>query len=89
MLHNLFMGITLGLILFTIYVAIYVDGIIFRPNEEGELAFTPYNLFNLIMYPVHSVDFWRPKMWTLNSFFYVFMSTIIVYLTKMQITSQL
>lgn len=82
MLNNIILGTSLGLILYTINITLYVKGIIFRPNDQGDIVFTPSNLFNLILHPLYSTDFWRPKLWTMNSILHIILSTFIVCLTK-------
>jgi hypothetical protein len=82
MFYNAILGIIIGFILFTIYVYFYVDGIIFRPNSEGETVFTPANLFDLAICPLRNIYFWKPEMWTANFFIYVVSSTIAVYVYK-------
>jgi hypothetical protein len=83
MLYSILLGITIGFILFTIYVAFFVKGIIFRSNSQGKMIFTPKNLFNLAIYPVKSIDFWKPQMWTINFFLYSLISvSITLYLTQ-------
>lgn len=89
MLHNLVLGIILGLICFSIYVVTFVKGIIFRPNDEGELVFTPQNLLILAIHPIYSTNFWIPEMWTVNSFLYMILFTFIVCLAKLPTTIQL
>lgn len=82
MLYNLLLGIILGFIFFTMYVANFVKGVIFRMNDQGNLVFTPHNLLNLSIYPIYNIDFWSPKMWTLNFFLYIVISTFIVCLVR-------
>jgi hypothetical protein len=80
-------SLILGSILFTIYVGIFVKGILFRLNDDGNLVFAPKNLFNLMVYPLKSTTFWRPEMWKLNFFIYVFISAFVVYLARYKLES--
>lgn len=76
------LGSTIGITSFTIYVSLFVKGIIFRPNDEGNTVFTPGNLFDLAIYPLESTDFWMPKMWTINFVIHLFSSIFLVYLVQ-------
>ena len=80
-MHAIINGILLGSVLFILYVAISPDmkGMMFRPDDAGNLHITPYNIVRLAFTPLIDKNFWLPIMWIANWFAYLFGGILISY----------
>jgi hypothetical protein len=69
MLYNLLgLGALLGTVSFSCYVTFApgMKGMVFRPDQEGEIHFVPSNIVRLAVASFHNKDLWRPNAWDMN-----------------------
>lgn len=83
MLYDIFLGLSISFVIFTLYVYFNINNIIFRPDSEGKYVFTPSNLFRLLFHPLIDIDFWKPEMWSANYFIYIiFITPVLIFRKK-------
>lgn len=58
--------------IFAIYVQFSpkMGNIWLRPDHNGTLCFVPTNLFKLQIYPLKSLNIWKPTLMDINYFIY-------------------
>jgi hypothetical protein len=68
MLYNILVGALLGTISFSCYVTFSpkMKGLVFRPDDEGNERFAPFNIVRLAVAPFYNKDLWNPKVWDIN-----------------------
>ena len=74
MLYNIIAGALLGTISFSCYVTFSpgMKGMVFRPNDQGDIQFVPSNIVRLAASPFYNKDLWKPQVWDTNWLVHVF-----------------
>ena len=74
----MFIYVLTGCILSTLGFSLYITfspkmkGITFRTDDQNNIRFTPKNLLRLMVAPYFEPQLWKPNMWDINYFVWLF-----------------